>query len=142
MTSLAWFCCTSQLGTARVFGSVQCSSDCRDTLEKKESGVQGYHGIEEEHPLEFEKRNINVVSYNLKAKQANASATHDIMETHQTEILSHAMHQRHTPMTCIISPVTSCSTALVASSTGYTLQSYIRSFMIPLITKRMLAPIS
>jgi hypothetical protein len=59
--------------------AVQFSSVCRDTLEKKESGVQRYHDMEAEYPLEFEKRNINVVSYNLEAKQANASATHDIM---------------------------------------------------------------
>jgi hypothetical protein len=81
MISLARFCCTSQLGTVTVpvISLDQCSSDCRDTLEKKESGVQRYHDMEEEHPLEFEEFNIEVVFYDFKVKQANASATYDIM---------------------------------------------------------------
>ena len=41
-------------GNALLHIAVQFSSVCRDTLEKKESGVQRYHDMEEEHPLEFE----------------------------------------------------------------------------------------
>jgi hypothetical protein len=35
--------------------------------------------MEEEHPLELEEFNIKVVFYDFKVKQANASATHNIM---------------------------------------------------------------